>query len=141
MSLPLLVRPLAQSEMSLVLAAWKKSLYEERFRERWGRFLDGECFWLLVNYVIECVTIPSSKLLVGCYETEPQTPLCWIAIRPNRRVPVKHDVLYLDTRHEIRKDAPLAAALHLEFTSIIDRAHALMPEPRPHFNPFKELAR
>lgn len=139
MTLPLIVRPLAASEESMLLAAWKKDLYDERFRMRWGRWLDGECFWLLVNDVLERVSLPSSHVLVGCYETEPHLPLCWMVIRAAKRVPRLHDVLYMSTRHEIHKDPPLAAALQREFLAVVERTHPLAP--RAPFNPFQELGR
>lgn len=130
MSLPLLVRPMASSETSLVLAAWKHRLAERRYREPWGRGLDGESFWLLVNHVLDRITLPSCDVHMGCYETEPGTPLCWVALRGA-------SVLYADARHEILKDPPLAATLERE---LLCRATggAYM---RDHLHPFKELSR
>lgn len=138
MSLPLLVRPMAPSETNLVLAAWKTRLYADRFRWRWGRQLDGEHFWLLVNHVLDRLTLPSSQVLVGCYETEQNTPICWMAVRRRKSQPL-HDVLYADARPAIRDDLPLAAALEREFTALVERMCPL--GERLTFNPFQELSR
>ena len=128
MSLPLLVRPLDASEKNLVLAAWKKWLNTERFRTEWGRGLDGRSFWLLVNHVIDRITLPSSSVFVGCTETEPKTPLCWLVAREAK-------VLYVDARHEVLKDRVLSAALEREL-----RARTQFMGPVT-FNPFQELSR
>jgi hypothetical protein len=121
----------------MVLAAWKQDLYEERFRRRWGSGLDGECFWLLVNHVIDRITLPSSDVLVGCSKTEPGTPLCWTVVRKIERYGT-YAVLHSYARHEIRKDPALAATLERELMTEVTKQRPIASERRP-FNPFHEL--
>ncbi len=139
MSFPLLVRKMNASETNIVLAGWKNRLYEQRFRSRWGRGLEEDYFWLLVNHVIDKITVPSSDVLVGCAETEPGTPICWVVLRKITGLST-FDVLYVDARREILKDPKLAAALERELLAEVTKQRPLASERRT-FIPFQELKR
>lgn len=132
MPLPLVVRPLRASETNLVLAAWKNQLYEARLRTRWGRDLPTDCFWALVNHVIDKITLPSSTLLVGCH-VDVDTPMCWAVVRD-------FEVLYIDARPEIRKDPALAVALERQLLHEVRQVIPIAPGNRS-YNPFMELKR
>ena len=138
MSLPLSVRTMAPSELPLVRTAWKMMLRDQRHRERWGHGLDGGCFWDLINHVIDRITLPSCGIYVGCTFSEPNTPLCWAAVRC--RIENAYDLLYIDARPNIRKDPVLAAALQRKLCEGITETfgHGLETVP---FNPFQELRR
>lgn len=133
----ILVRRLTSSEHAWVLASWKAQLSYERKEERWGNGLDRQSFWDLVNYVVDRVSMPSCEVFVASSETEPTTPLCWVAIR---KVPglSTFDVVFSYARLEIRKDPELAATLERALLSEVQKERPLEPERRK-FNPFREL--
>jgi hypothetical protein len=133
----ILVREMNRSELSLVLSSWKMQLADDRFRFRWGRRLDGESYWPLVNHVIDRITLPSCKVFVGCSPPEPDAPLGWVAIRPAKEA---HEVVFMYARHEIRKQPEVAAALERGLLSEVDKLCPLMTQRNP-FNPFQELRR
>ncbi len=117
------------SETNLVLKGWKKRLFNQKHSWRWSRTLHEDHFWLLVNHVIDKITMPSSKILVGCHDEDQDTPLCWAVGRET--------IFYSDARVEILHDPELAAylerALRVSGWSI--------DVERPQFDPFKELSR
>lgn len=131
MTLPLLVREMAPSELPMVLSNWKKELRHERHRRGWGRGLEERDFWCLVNHVIDRITLPSSSIFVGCHEDEPETPCCWAARRGE-------EILFLYARQSVGHDAELAATLERSLLS-----HPLLAgsERIRAFNPFLELRR
>lgn len=137
MTIPVLVRPLALSETSFVLSSWKKQLNDERYRHRWGKGLDGLCFWMLINHVIDKITLPSCEVFVGCERSEPGTPLCWVAVRKIKGLST-FDIVYLYARHEIRKDQKLAAYLEVALLSEVNKTRPFASQRRS-FNPFREL--
>ncbi len=134
---PIVVRRMSAGEMPMVLSNWKMQLSDEKYRFRWGKRLDGDNFWPLVNYVIDKITLPSCEVYVACYRTELTTPLCWVAIRQMPKLPT-FEVVYLYARREIRNDAPLAAALETELLSEVQKARPLVSQRRP-FSPYQEL--
>lgn len=138
-SLPLIVRPMRESETNLVLSAWKRQLFDTRGLTRWGRDLPTECFWALVNHTIDKITMPRAVVWVGCYEMEVATPLCW-AVATENYAQGAHDLVYIDARTEILRDRPLAASLERELLSSLAKVLPSAIERRS-YNPFMELKR
>ncbi len=135
MTLPLLVRPMATSEVPMVLGNWKAELRADARTRRWGRGLEERDFWCLVNHVLDRITLPACRVFVGCHEDEPDVPVCWVALR---RPPGLSTwaVVYLYVRQGLREDVELCAGLERELIARIDRP--ILPDRRP-FNPFLEL--
>jgi len=139
MSLPILVRKMLASESAMVLSNWKNQLNSERTEHGWSNGLNRDCFWDLVNHVVDKISLPTSEVFVACYESEPATPLCWVAVR---KIPglSTYDVVYLYARYEIRRDPVLAVTLERELLSEVQKQRPLASQRRP-FSPFKELRR
>jgi hypothetical protein len=138
-TLPLLVRRLAPSEHSFVLASWKTELFEMRYKHRWSKGLETDCFWALANYVIDKITFPSCDTFVGCAPAEPGTPLCWVAVR---KVPglSQFDLVFMHARSSVRADKPLAAVLETTLLSEVQKTRPLVYQRR-NLNLFHELKR
>lgn len=134
MSLALFVRPMAAHETAMVLAMWKADLrFQDKSDKRsWGNRLRNGEFWALVNHVVDRITLPSAAVYVGCHPDEPETPVCWAAVREN-------EVLHLYARESVRKDPELAAAMQRAFLEIIESR--VGPVSRATYDPFKELQR
>lgn len=116
----------------MVLSDWKKSLWDSR--PDWGRGIHSDEWWALVNYVIDRITLPSSRVFMACHPSEPVVPLGWIAVREDF-------CLASHSRKSVNDEPELAA--HLE-RSLWE--HALPSSVfgigrRAHFNPFTELKR
>jgi hypothetical protein len=79
MSLPILIRGMLPAERSMVLSDWKKGLWDSR--PDWGRALHSDEWWALVNHVIDTISLPSAEVWMACHESEPDVPLCWVAVR------------------------------------------------------------
>lgn len=127
MTFPLLVRPVIPAERNMVLADWKRDLWDGQKKS--GRLTAGE-FWCLADHVIDRITFPSSEVFVGCHESEPSVPLCWAALRGP-------DLIHLHARGAIFNDPEVAAAVERELRSRL---------PRPvthvgHLDLFQELRR
>jgi hypothetical protein len=147
MSLPFDLRPMAPEERSLVLSDWKKDL-EHRRRDGYGphQSLLKRDFWCLANFVVDKITFPSAEIIMGCYETTPETPLFWIALRspdvnsptyPTSELPMR-EVLHIRACKSIGDDAALAASLERELLSRLSVKYRI---ERRHYNLFTELRR
>jgi hypothetical protein len=129
---------MSASERQFVLASWKHDLNERRAREVWGKGLRQADFWLLVNHVLDFITLPTSEVWMGCHPSHPETPECWMAIRRSKGLS-DWQILYAYARVPIRSDPELGAALHRELVSFLS-AERHFPSSEPiAFNPFKEL--
>jgi hypothetical protein len=122
----------------MLLSAWKMDLSDGRFKSSWGRGLDGESFWALVNYVIDKVTLPSCDVFVGCSLSEPGTPLCWTAVRKLKGLST-YEMVYLGARKSVMNDAALAAVMETTLLSEIEKIRPITK--RRTLNPFTELKR
>jgi hypothetical protein len=134
----LVVRPIRAGEINLVLAAWKNQLFHTRDRARWSLKLPIDYFWMLINHVIDKITIPSSLVFVGCHESELETPICWAVVRRIDRG--TYEVLYTDARESIHDSPQLSATLERELLSQIHAKRPLAQNCRT-YNPFLELKR
>ena len=123
MTLPLLIREMLPEERSMVLSDWKKGLWDER--PDWGRALQSDEWWALVNHAIDCISLPTAKVWMVCHQREPNVPLCWVAVRDG-------SFLHMHARVSIRDEPELAARLE---RTLLDHAQG---RPAP-FNPFREL--
>ncbi len=134
MSLPLLVRTMQAGEIPMVLANWKANirLQDKNDRRTWGRGLTPSEFWTLVDYAMTRITLPSSVVFVGCHESEPDTPLCWAAVRENR-------MLHIYARESVRSDPEFAAEMERAFVNSIEERVGRVE--RAGYNPFEELQR
>lgn len=139
------VRERTPDEFGMVCSNWKDELFEHRNDRNagpgrgWCRGLNERDFWCLVNHVIDRITVSSCKVFVGCHEKDPDTPICWVAIRRIEGL-VLFEVMYLYARKLIREDPELAAGLERALLSEVNKIHPLAAERRS-FNPFKELRR
>lgn len=116
MAFPLLVRKMVPAEVPMVLSNWKHTLNVKR-RDFYGphHALIERDFWHLANYVIEKITLPSAEVFIGCHESEPDTPCCWIAVRSIGEDAC--EVLESYARQIVSKDPELAANLERELRS------------------------
>lgn len=102
--LPILVREMYPTELSMVLANWKNDIAGDSDR-RWGKGLSSEEFWAIVNYAIDRISLPSAVVFMACHENEPAFPLAWIARRDGA-------IIHMHARKELRFDYELAALIH-----------------------------
>jgi hypothetical protein len=118
------------AETNMVLSDWKKELFDQRANFPWLKPLRKSDLWDLLNHVLDRITLPSSKVVVGCHESSEDVPLCWAAIRDG-------ELLMMYARQSLRRDAELACAIEKEFRAYI----VPVTDHREHFNPFEELKR
>lgn len=126
MTLPLLVRPMLQSERAMVLSDWKRGLWDER--PSWGRALHSDEWWSLVNFVMDAITLPSCEVRMICHTDEGSVPLGWAAMRAGR-------VLRLHAKASVQASPELAARLERK---LLESVASPVAET---FNPFMELRR
>ncbi len=107
----------------MVLSDWKKELWDSR--PDWGRSLQSEEWWALVNHVIDSISLPSADVWMACHRNEARVPLCWVAVRDGA-------FLHMHARFSVAQEPELAARLERTLTE-----HA-QGRPAP-FNPFMEL--
>lgn len=139
MSLALHVRKLAVHELTFVRATWKNDLGSGPGRD-WAAGLSSERFWLLVNHVIDKVTLPSCEVFVGCHPDSPDTPLCWVAIRRIEGLST-YAVVYLYARQRFMRHPDVAASMQSMLIHEVKQHRALLSGDAPPFDPFKELSR
>jgi hypothetical protein len=137
MTIGLVVRPAAPTELEMVLSNWKQEIWKTRHIRGWCRGLQERDYWCLMNHVLDRITVPSCELFVGCHQNDLETPICWIAIR---KIPAltTWTVVYLYARQSLRKEPELAASLERELLSSLDVPIAV---ERRQFNAFLELRR
>ena len=126
MTLPVLVREMLPSERSMVKSDWKKDLWDAK--PAWGRALQSEEWWALVNHVVDGITLPTCEVWMACHRNEPSVALCWAARR-------KDKLLHMHAVEHVRREPELAASLERDL-----RAH-LTTGPEWTWNPFLELKR
>jgi hypothetical protein len=117
-------------ELVMVLANWKAELYEQKSTDReaaWARLRNGD-FWRLVNYVLDTITMPSCVVYVGVHAWNPETPMCWAAVRNG-------ELLFTYYRKGLDKDAELLGMLQDVFLTILPVVAIKFRD----FNPFREL--
>lgn len=136
-TLPLVVRLMANSEISMVLSDWKKELFRERKNRGWGKGLEDRDYWALINHVLDRITLPSCAIYIGVHEKEPSTPCCWAAVRSLPPHTGSFEILFLYARQSIGHDPELAAALE---RSLLEKLPSGAERLRS-FNPFLELRR
>lgn len=133
------VRRMLDSEAAMVLSNWKRELNELRNQRKWGRGLTDRDYWCLVNHVIDRITLPSCDVWVGIHVSDPETPVCWVAVR---KIPAlqMYELVYLYARRSLQEDPELAAMLEKMLLHEVNAVHTLAVERRP-YNPFLELRR
>ncbi len=126
MSELLVRRDMSPEERNMVLSDWKKDLSDRR--PPWGVRLRADEWWALVNYTVDQITLPSSRVHIGVHKNHPEVPLCWASVRDSQ-------VLHLHARSSIHQSTPVLLA-HLQRELLGE-----MEWDPDLFNPFKELAR
>lgn len=128
MTLPILIREMLPEENSMVLSDWKKGLWDAR--PDWGRALQSDEWWALINHVIDRVSLPSCAVWMACHRDEPTVPLCWVAVRDGA-------FLHMHARSSVHREPELAAEIERDLL-----AHdAVGAQGRLSFNPYLELKR
>lgn len=122
---PVLRREMLSSERAMVLADWKKDLWDER--PSWGAGLQSPEWWALVNHVIDTITLPSCTVWMICHREDELVPLCWAAVRNGKFV-------HMHASIGVRRDPELGAWLE---RLLVDETMA----GYAHFNPFLEMRR
>jgi hypothetical protein len=132
-------RSMLDSERGMVLANWKHELAAQRLDRKWSRGLTERDFWCLVNHAVDRITLPSCEVFVGVHANDPETPVCWAAVR---RIPVllQHEIVFSYARESVRNDPELAVTLERALLSEIQQHRPLAVERRA-YNPFLELRR
>lgn len=128
------VRRMLPSEESFVLSTWKHALRDTRRLQDWGMGLRDSNYWLLANFVIDKITLPSCEVWMGCHPSRPETSECWIAIR---ETPEGWRILHEYARAALKSDPELAAALRTALVSKLEETRGFAPAES--FNPYKEL--
>ena len=128
--LELVVRPMQPEELVMVLSDWKREIVDMRRYHAWSTGVLRPDLWNLVNYVLDHITVPSSKIMMGCHPKSLEVPMCWAAVRDDK-------VLTTYVRRRVREDVELGYSLERSFLDLLAPAERL-GEP---FNPFKELNR
>jgi hypothetical protein len=124
--IPVLVRPMLAAERSMVLKDWKKDVAELRSETRtWGAGLQGDEFWILLNYVIDNVSLPTAAVWMACNESEPNIPLAWMAVR-------HLGILHQHAKPSVHAEPELAAYINRR---LVERTGGLESD----WNPFLEL--
>jgi hypothetical protein len=119
----LLIREMRPEEHGLVLSDWKRNLWDEH--PDWGRSLQSDEWWALVNHVLDTVTLPGCTVTMACHRDEESIPLAWLAARGTF-------ILHMHATSNVRRDAELAA--RLERALLSHSGGEVAP-----FNPFMEL--
>jgi hypothetical protein len=140
LSIALHVRKLASHELTFVRATWKNDLGTPAPGRDWATGLSSTRFWLLVNHVIDKVTLPSCEVFVGCNPDFPETPLCWVAIRRLEGLST-YAVVYLYARRRFMRHPEVAATMQSMLIHEVKQQRALLSGDAPPFDPFQELSR
>lgn len=126
MTLPTLIRTMRDSERSMVKSDWKRNLRDAK--PAWGRALQAEEWWALVNFVVDHISLPSCQVWMLCHQNEPSVALCWAALRDQ-------GLIHMHAPEKMLTEEPeLAAHLERELTARLDA------QPTD-WNPFLELKR
>lgn len=129
-ALPLVVRGPTDGEITMVLANWKRELFEERVHRAWGRGLRDQDYWRLVNHILDRITLPSARIFIGAHPENEGTPMIWIAVRDGL-------LLFSYARRSLRKDPALVERLESAMLKLIPVVACRVHD----FDPFRELER
>lgn len=103
MKLPIVVRDAMPTERSLVLKDWKGDIAAMKGREApWKNSLTPEEFWILLNTVIDKLTLPSCRVKMACHELASDTAMAWAAVREGQ-------ILHMHCKQSLLDDPELAA--------------------------------
>lgn len=115
----------------MVLANWKSELLDRMQRDRtdWGVWKKRD-FFRLVNFVVDRISVPTSRIFIGVHPDSVDTPMCWAATRDG-------ELVFSYVRPRAAKDRELSRAM-------LDTFLVALPTVAVHvrdYNPFMELER
>jgi hypothetical protein len=102
MSLPLVARPMMETEKALVLKRWKLDLLHGR--AMWKRGMTPQELWTVLDTILEKVTLPSCAVFMAVHEAEQSTPIAWVVTRSG-------NILHAGARESLLRDPEVAAAV------------------------------